>query len=201
MFQKRLVIDGRGHLLGRLASIVAKEILNGQHVVVVRCEGINISGEHFRAKLKYWDFKRKRCNVNPSKGPYHFRAPSKIFWRTVRGMIPHKTVRGEAALARMKVFEGIPAPYDKVQRKVVPSALRALRLRTNRKYTDLGRLGADFGWKYSAVVEQQEEKRKTFAAAYYARKKALLQVKAKALAEATQKLSADERKILETYNL
>lgn len=116
-------------------------------------------------------------------------------------MIPHKTVRGEAALARMKVFEGIPAPYDKVQRKVVPSALRALRLRTNRKYTDLGRLGADFGWKYSAVVEQQEEKRKTFAAAYYARKKALLEVKAKALAEATQKLSADERKILETYNL
>ena len=24
-------------------------------------------------------------NTNPSRGPYHFRAPSKIFWRTVRG--------------------------------------------------------------------------------------------------------------------
>ncbi|MDA9099211.1 uL13 family ribosomal protein [bacterium] len=28
-----VVIDGRGHLLGRLASIVAKQLLNGQHVV------------------------------------------------------------------------------------------------------------------------------------------------------------------------
>jgi ribosomal protein L13 len=29
MFQKQVVIDGRGHLIGRLASIVAKEVLNG----------------------------------------------------------------------------------------------------------------------------------------------------------------------------
>ena len=33
MFKKELIIDGKGHLLGRLASVVAKEILNGQHVV------------------------------------------------------------------------------------------------------------------------------------------------------------------------
>jgi hypothetical protein len=44
------VIDGKGHLLGRLASIVAKQILNGQKIVVVRCEALNISGEFFRAK-------------------------------------------------------------------------------------------------------------------------------------------------------
>jgi len=29
MFEKLVVIDGRGHLLGRLASTVAKEILLG----------------------------------------------------------------------------------------------------------------------------------------------------------------------------
>ena len=33
MFKKELIIDGKGHLLGRLASVVAKEILNGQQVV------------------------------------------------------------------------------------------------------------------------------------------------------------------------
>lgn len=33
MFKKELIIDGKGHLLGRLASVIAKEILNGQHVV------------------------------------------------------------------------------------------------------------------------------------------------------------------------
>merc|ERR1712107_254022 len=124
MFEKRVVIDGKGHLLGRLAATVAKEILSGQKVIVVRCEDINISGSHFRNKLKYQDFLRKRCNVNPARGPFHFRAPSKIFWRTVRGMVPHKTPRGAAALAHLKVFEGVPPPYDKVNRMVCPQALR-----------------------------------------------------------------------------
>lgn len=32
-------------------------------------------------------FLRKRCNVNPARGPFHFRAPSKIFWKTVRGIV------------------------------------------------------------------------------------------------------------------
>jgi ribosomal protein L13 len=29
MFEKQVIIDGRGHLLGRLSSIVAKELLLG----------------------------------------------------------------------------------------------------------------------------------------------------------------------------
>ncbi|KAJ3501591.1 hypothetical protein NMY22_g18873 [Coprinellus aureogranulatus] len=47
-----IVIDGKGHLLGRLASIIAKQILNGQKIVVVRCEEINISGSFFRNKVR-----------------------------------------------------------------------------------------------------------------------------------------------------
>lgn len=50
------MIDGKGHLLGRLASIVAKQLLNGQKIVVVRCEALNISGEFFRAKRTYYIF-------------------------------------------------------------------------------------------------------------------------------------------------
>lgn len=46
-----VVIDGKGHLLGRLASIIAKQILTGQKIVVVRCELINASGSFFRAKV------------------------------------------------------------------------------------------------------------------------------------------------------
>lgn len=44
MFEAPVTVDGRGHLLGRLASVVAKELLGGQKVVVVRCEQITISG-------------------------------------------------------------------------------------------------------------------------------------------------------------
>lgn len=47
---EQIVVDGKGHLLGRLASTVAKQLLEGQKIVVVRCEALNISGEFFRAK-------------------------------------------------------------------------------------------------------------------------------------------------------
>uniref|UniRef100_A0A2K6NUS9 Large ribosomal subunit protein uL13 n=1 Tax=Rhinopithecus roxellana TaxID=61622 RepID=A0A2K6NUS9_RHIRO len=125
-----LVLDGRGHLLGHLAAIVAKQVLLGRKVVVVRCEGINISGNFYRNKLKYL-----RMNTNPSRGLYHFRAPSRILWRTERGMLlPHKTKRGQAALDRLKVFNGIPPPYDKKKRMVVPAALKVMRLKPTRKF-------------------------------------------------------------------
>jgi hypothetical protein len=41
---KTKIIDGRDHLLGRLASVVAKELLAGQTIVIVRCDEIAVSG-------------------------------------------------------------------------------------------------------------------------------------------------------------
>jgi len=101
-------------------------------------------------------------------------------------MIPHKTARGAAAMERLKVFEGIPPPYDKKQRMVVPQALRILRLKPGRKYCTVGRLAHEVGWKYQDVVARLEERRKVKGNAYYERKKA----QRKNLAEA-QKSSAD----------
>lgn len=139
-FEREVVIDAKGHLLGRLASTVAKQLLNGQKIVVVRCEDINISGEFFRNKLKYLAYLRKACRYHPTRGPFHFRAPSRILYKAIRGQIPHKTARGMAALERLKVFEGIPPPFDKVKRMVVPQALRVLRLKPGRKFCTVGRL-------------------------------------------------------------
>lgn len=139
-FEREVVIDAKGHLLGRLASTVAKQLLNGQNIVVVRCEDINISGEFFRNKLKYLAYLRKACRYNPTRGPFHFRAPSRILYKAIRGQIPHKTARGMAALERLKVFEGIPPPFDKIRRMVVPQALRVLRLKPGRKFCTVGRL-------------------------------------------------------------
>ncbi|XP_065350857.1 large ribosomal subunit protein uL13 [Cloeon dipterum] len=157
---KAIVIDGKGHLLGRLAAVVAKTILQGNKVVVVHAEQLNISGNFFRAKLKYLAFLRKRCNVNPARGPFHFRAPNKIFWRTVRGMLPHKTERGKDALRRLKTYDGCPPPYDRRKKVVVPGSLRLLCLKPGRKYCQLGRLSHEVGWKYQQVVRTLETKRK-----------------------------------------
>lgn len=71
---------------------------------------------------------------------------------------------------KTQVFEGVPPPYDKVKRMVVPNALRVLRLHPRRKFTDIGRLASEYGWKYGAVVKTLEEKRKEKARAFYENK-------------------------------
>ena len=130
-------------------------------------------------------------------------------------MIPHKTARGAAAMERLKVFEGVPPPYDKKKRMVVPQALRVLRLKPGRKYCTVGRLSHEVGWKYQDVVARfvvtlpvfiyhlrhysmarrliiiyrLEERRKVKGAAYYERKKAIR----KQLSEAQKSATVDEK--------
>jgi len=186
--------------MGRLASIIAKLILNGQKVVVVRCDEINISGNFYRNKLKYLDFLRKRCNVKPSRGPFHFRAPSKIFWRTIRGMVPHKIQRGKDALKRLQTFEGVPPPYDKKKKMVIPSALKVLRLKAGRRFCSLGRLGHEVGWKYQDIVAALEAKRKVKGEAFYQAKKEEAKAKAEVLKDpkVVEKI-AQYQQIIESY--
>ncbi|KAJ4772726.1 60S ribosomal protein L13a [Rhynchospora pubera] len=185
---RRIVVDARQHMLGRLASILAKELLNGQRVVVVRCEEICMSGGLVRQKMKYLRFLRKRMNTKPSHGPIHFRAPSKILWRTIRGMIPHKTKRGAAALARLKAYEGVPPPYDKVKRMVIPDALKVLRLQPGHKYCLLGQLSKEVGWSHYDTIKELEEKRKERAKVAYERRKQLTRLRTKAEKVADEKL-------------
>nr|AIU94816.1 40S ribosomal protein [Phragmatopoma lapidosa]AIU94819.1 60S ribosomal protein [Phragmatopoma lapidosa]AIU94841.1 60S ribosomal protein [Phragmatopoma lapidosa] len=195
---KPIVIDARGHLLGRLAALVSKTILQGQRVVIVRCEGINISGSFYRNKLKYLSFLRKRMNTNPRRGPYHFRAPSKIFWRTVRGMLPHKLSRGKEALDRLKVFEGVPPQYEKTKRVVVPSALKVLRLKSRRRFCDLGRLAHEVGWKYQGVVSTLEARRKVKSAQFFHKKKAENKLREQAKQDVAAK-AAQYQQVIESY--
>lgn len=182
MFEKVVVIDCRGHLLGRLASIVAKELLCGQKVVCVRTEEVNVSGSLYRNQTKFHEFLNKKRNTNPRRGgPVHFRSPSRMLWRTIRGMLPHKTARGTAAMARLKTLEGIPPPFDKMKRMVVPKALRVLQLRPGRDFCKLGDLAHAVGWKHRDLVERLESQRKIHSDAFYQSKKAA----AKAVREAT----------------
>ena len=160
MFKKVIVIDGKGHLLGRLASYVAKLVLSGQRIVIVRAESINVTGSLFRNKVKFAEFLRKRLLTNPTRGCIHYRAPSRIVWRTIRGMLPHKTSKGAAALARVKVFEGVPAPYDTTKKQIINDALRCVKLSSFRKFCKLGNLSSQVGWKRENLIETLESKRR-----------------------------------------
>jgi large subunit ribosomal protein L13Ae len=174
MFEKEIIIDAKGHLLGRLGAVVAKELLAGQRIVVVRAEKFVLSGSLFRRKTAFLEFLNKKHLTNPRRsGPYHFKAPSRMFWRAVRGMLPHKTQRGKAALERLKIFEGIPHPYSLKKRRVVPIALKAVRLQAGRKSCLLGDLSKEIGWNHGQTVAKLEKKREERASLYFQKKSKL----------------------------
>merc|ERR1711898_21445 len=112
--------------------------------------------------------KNKRMSTNPRRGPFHQRAPADILMRTNRGMLPHKIYRGSAAYQRVKAVDGCPAPFDKIKKMVVPSALRVSRLRPGRKFCPLKRLASEPGWKYESVVAKHEAARAEKNAAWFA---------------------------------
>merc|ERR1712232_798546 len=131
-------------------------------------------------KLKYANFRRKRMNSNPKQGPLHYRSPSKILWRTIRGMIPHKTARGAAALDRLKSFEGIPHPFDRKKRMVLPSCLKVLRLRPERRFCKLGDLSKEVGWKHQDLLGRLESQRKVKSSAFHKKKAATVTARQRA---------------------
>lgn len=82
-------------------------------------------------------------------------------------MVPHKTARGAAALGKLKVFEGCPAPYDTKKREVIPDAMRAVKLSSFRKFCVLGDLSSQVGWGKQTLINELEDKRKTRAADWH----------------------------------
>jgi large subunit ribosomal protein L13Ae len=157
--QKAVIIDAKGHLLGRLATYVAKQLEQGQKIVIIRCEHTLMSGSHFRGKIKYMDFLRKRMSTNPKKGPIHFRCPSRIVWRVIRGMLPHTTPKGAASLGRLKCFDGCPLSLNAKKKMCVPDALRVVRLKPRSKYCNIGDIARECGWTKGDLIDSLEIKR------------------------------------------
>ena len=167
MFKKETVIDGKGHIMGRLASHVAKQLLSGHRIIVVRCERLMMSGSYQKNKLKFREYMHKTMLTNPKRSHRHYRSPSRIFFKAVRGMLPRKTDRAEQAMGRLKVFEGIPNPYDKKKRMVVTDALKLLKVKSYRPFCELRELCVRVGWKHDGVVERLEAKRVQRAKKYH----------------------------------
>jgi len=104
-------------------------------------------------------------------------------------MVHQKTHRGQAAIGRLSTFEGIPHPYDKMKRKVIPAALRVVRLKPGRRYTKMGDMANLVGWKHKELVDSLEDKRRAKADAYFQKKKAGAALKEKAEAACAGELA------------
>lgn len=111
--QNLKVYDGAGLLLGRLASIAAKQALLGDEVRVVNCEKIIISGK--RKNVLVHEHQRYNRIGYPLKGPKVSRLPHLFVRRSIRGMLPRKQSRGRVALKRVLCYIGVPEEFQKEQ--------------------------------------------------------------------------------------
>ena len=105
------IVDGKGIVMGRLASFVAKELLKGEEINVINCNKVIISGNKKNIEK---EFQEKRSKFGSSqKGPKHPRISEKIVKRAIRGMLPdHRMGRGRIAWKNLKCYNEIPKEFE-----------------------------------------------------------------------------------------
>jgi len=119
-----ICIDGSNHVMGRLASQIAKMLLLGKEIYVVNAEKIVISG---KPKIVLDSFKERTARGDSYHGPFYPKRPDKVFRRVVRGMLPYKLQKGKQAFKRLKVFISIPDELKGAEMTRVPKAENKLR--------------------------------------------------------------------------
>lgn len=141
-----LVIDATDLVLGRLASFVAKRLLEGEEVVIVNAERAAISGRRRAIFDEYDAWLEIRSLSNPRKGPFHPRKSQDLVRRVVRGMLPFDKPRGREAFRRLRVHVGVPGGLAKAELKTLPEA--SLSRLGKRRFIRVGELSRYLGSRF-----------------------------------------------------
>lgn len=149
---EEIIVNGEGHILGRLASIVAKRLLNGERITILNADKIVVSGDRKMVIESYKLLFEVRTLRNPYKqGIRRPRSPENIVRRTIRGMLPINKPKGRNAFRRLKVFTGIPPEYANKTNNMIKIE-DALATRLGRKYITLAEIAIQLGWKPKSPV-------------------------------------------------
>jgi large subunit ribosomal protein L13 len=136
-----MIINGENLILGRLASYAAKKALLGEHVDIINCEKIAVTGKKDFLFERY----KKKFDRGTFKGPLFHRNPAKIVRRTVRGMLPYKQERGKTAFSKVKCYIGIPSEFKGKDSQTIEKA-NILKLK-NLHYVYMNNISKFLGGK------------------------------------------------------
>jgi large subunit ribosomal protein L13 len=134
------VINAEGLILGRMASIIAKKLLNGEEIIIVNAEKAVLSGKR---KSKIREAKEFLEVGSPKMGPFHYRRPDRIVRRTIRGMLPYKQPKGKQAYKRLKVFIGIP---ENLKNQKIETLSEAQAQKLKCPYFRIEEFAKEIGW-------------------------------------------------------
>ena len=101
---EKIIIDGEGEVLGRVASFAAKKALQGHEVVITNCNSVLVSGNKNFLVDHYLTMRRRTKVRFPS-------TPEMLMKRTVRGMINYKSGRGALAFKKLRCHSHVPVEY------------------------------------------------------------------------------------------
>jgi len=137
-----MIINATNLIAGRLATVVAKKALLGEEITIINCENAVITG---RRDTVLAQRKQRRDRGTPTAGPYCPRMPDQMLKRMIRGMLPYKQERGEAAFKRIMCYRGVPIQLqDKVQQATTIKEADAAKL-PYKKFVTLGEIAKFLG--------------------------------------------------------
>ncbi len=138
--EQTVVVDAKGLILGRMASTIAKRLLQGENITIMNAEKAVISGKRL-SRIK--EAKKKLEIGHPKKGPFHPRRPEEIVRRTIKGMLPRRKPKGQQAYRRLKVFVDVPQELKETETQTIPDA-KSEKLKC--PYITVGKLAKEIGW-------------------------------------------------------
>jgi large subunit ribosomal protein L13 len=137
----RTIIDAKQLILGRMASTVAKRLLEGEYIEIINAEDAIVSGK----RLQIIKDRKEFLEIGGrGRGPIHWRRPNTIVRRTIRGMIPYRKSRGREAFRRLRVHIGVPKRLADREKE---SILEARASRLGGRYVTIGEIAENIGWK------------------------------------------------------
>jgi large subunit ribosomal protein L13 len=134
------LVNAEGLILGRMASIVAKRLLEGEEITIVNAEKAVLSGKR-RSKVK--EAKTFLEVGAPERGPFHHKKPDRIVRKTVRGMLPIRRSKGQQAYKRLKVFIGTP---NELKDKKTETFVDVQAGKLACPYFTVGEYAREIGW-------------------------------------------------------
>ena len=138
-----MLVNAQGLIVGRLASISAKKLLEGEEITIINAEKAIVTGSKLNQLAEYH---QTQIRGTREKGPYFPKRPDAILKRTVRGMLPYKTQRGKDAMSRLRVYIGTPTEF--VGKEAISLEKASVDRLSSFRYIELGeiseRLGATF---------------------------------------------------------
>ncbi len=140
------IINAEGLILGRLASKVARMLLEGEEVIIVNADKAIITGNKEDIFAKFKQRTELRTRTNPRRGPFYPKRSDELVRRTIRGMLPWKTNRGRRAFKKLRVYAGIPKEFEGKEFETIAEAHMA-RLATP-KYVTVGEVARFLGGKF-----------------------------------------------------